>query len=883
MRAALATYRLQLHAGFPLRRVRALIPYLHRLGVTHVYLSPVLRARRGSTHGYDVVDFGRLDPALGSEADLRDLVAALRRRRMGVVLDIVPNHMAADADNPYWDDVLAHGRGSPYAGWFDIDWGAGGPAGRERVFLPVLGDRLSRVLARGEIRLAATAGRLRVRYFEQSFPLDPLTLAARRLPGEPLPRMARRLSRPRALRDLLDAQHYRLAYWRRAAREINYRRFFTISHLVALRVEDPAVFRASHAVVLRWVAAGVLDGLRVDHVDGLLDPLEYLQRLHRPVGRRPAAPVVVEKVLARGERLPKRWPVAGTTGYEFLNAVEDLLIDPAGADRIARFYHALTGRGPSFAAVARRAKRLVLAHHLEADLWRLTRLAVRALRHPPPGLGFRRLTAAVREVIVHLSVYRTYVDRRHPVASGDRDRLRQAIAAARAGGHADRRAVHTVGALLLPHGGSRDPLHDPARLDFIRRFQQLCPPAAAKGVEDTALYRYVPLASRNEVGAEPGAPLASARAALHRSNAQRATRWPGGLLCVTTHDTKRSADVRGRLDALSEVADFWVAHVRRWRRLNGPLRGTLDAATEYLFYQSLLALWPPGTPAGRLPSRPQRVTLRRRLSAYMLKAAREAKRRTSWIRPDPRYEAGLARFVRVSLAPRHSRPFLLDMGRLAARVERAGLWNALSRTLVQCTAPGIPDVYQGDELWNFCLVDPDNRRPVDFPVRWRALADIERRFAAGGRERRALLAALTRRPADGRLKLHVLRCALHARRRFPDLFRHGAYQALAVSGPQRDRLFAFARRHAAGIAITVVPRLLIGLPDNGHVLPVGGVWLGSTVRLPFPLRRPLTDALSGRRITARHDARGSYLPVEVLFRQLPGALLVSGPRRRARG
>jgi (1->4)-alpha-D-glucan 1-alpha-D-glucosylmutase len=872
----LATYRLQLHAGFPLHRVRLLVPYLHRLGVTHLYLSPILRARRGSTHGYDVVDPARLDPALGTEAELRGLVRALRRRRMGLVLDIVPNHMAADADNPYWDDVLAHGRGSPYAGWFDLDWGAPGQAGRDRVFLPVLGDQLPRVLARGQIRLAVQAGQLRVRYFDQSFPVDPATLTPLRRPQESLHRTARRLAHGRALRDLLDAQHYRLAYWRRAAREINYRRFFTVSHLVAVRVEEPAVFRATHALVLRWAADGLLDGLRIDHIDGLLDPLEYLQRLTRASGVPRSLHVVVEKILAPDERLPARWPVAGTTGYEFLNSVENLLLDPTGTIAIERFYRDLTGRAGPFAAVALRAKRFVLDHHLAADLWRLTRLLLRALPHSRRRLGFARLALAVREVIVHLSVYRTYLDRRHAIPSADRVRLRRAIAGARRSRHADPRAVDAVATALLR---SRLP-RDPARLEFVMRFQQLCPPVAAKGVEDTALYRYAPLVPRNEVGADPGASLAGARAALHRSNGERARHRPGTLLCADTHDTKRSADVRARLDVLSERPALWAARVRRWHGLNAPLRGTLDAATEYLFYQSLVALWPIGHLAGRRSSRPEWSVLRARLRAYMRKAVREAKVRTSWVRPDARYEATVDRFVRGALARGHSRAFLLDVGRFTARLARAGMWNAVARTLVQCTAPGVPDIYQGDELWSLCLVDPDNRMPVDFARRRRMLAGIERRFAAGGAVRRMLLTDLLRRPEDGRVKLHVIRRALVTRSRFPNLFLLGTYHPLRVIGPRAAHLFAFARRDPTGTAITVVPRLVarLGGPDDREA-PVGRVWAGSMVRLPFRLDRMMTDALTGRRVAPRRDARGDYLPVEVLFRDLPGALLTT--RRRS--
>jgi (1->4)-alpha-D-glucan 1-alpha-D-glucosylmutase len=868
MAAPLATYRLQLHAGFPLRRARQLVPYLRRLGITHLYCSPMLRARRGSTHGYDVVDPGMLDPALGSEAELRALVRTLRRHRMGVVLDVVPNHMAADADNPYWDDVLEQGRGSPYANWFDIDWEAAGPAGDERVFLPVLGDRLSRVLARGELRLVPDASGLRVRYYDQTFPLDPATLTERRRPGEPLRVTARRLSRGPALRELLGAQHYRLAYWRRAAREINYRRFFTVSHLVAVRVEDPAVFRASHAVIRRWMTEGLLDGLRIDHVDGLLDPLEYLERLVRLAGgRRPW--LYVEKILARNESLPPRWPVSGTTGYEVLDDLEDVWLDPAGTAAIARLYRSFTGHAAPFHTVALQAKRRILDHHLAADLWRLTRLCSRALPPNRRRWGTRQLALAVREVIVHLSVYRTYIDDRHVISASDRRRLRHAIAAARRSGRAEPRIVDAVGALLLV---PRDAARRPARLDFVRRFQQLCPPVAAKGVEDTALYRFVPLVSRNEVGADPGAPLIQPLTGLHRANRRRRRRWPAGLLPVSTHDTKRSADVRARLDALTELPQDWAAHVRRWRRLNAPLRGRLDGNTEYLFYQSLVGLWPLEVPSGRIPRGSAWATIRRRLEAHMRKAVREAKTHTSWVHPDGRYEAVVQRFVQAVLAP-GNRAFLRDVAAFAGRVSRAGLWNATSRTLVQCTAPGVPDTYQGDELWNFCLVDPDNRRPVDYATRSRTLRDLERRLARGAGKRRALLDELVRRPEDGRIKLYTLWRALGARRRSPDLFSRGSYHGLRSTGPLARHLVAFARRDSRGTAITVVPRLTARLGADGAA-PLGRIWKGTAVRLPFRLRSRTTEVLSGQRVAAKRDSRGSYLAVDELFHHLPVALLL---------
>lgn len=977
-----ATYRLQLHQGFPLRAARDLVPYLNRLGVTHLYLSPILRARAGSTHGYDVVDPTILNPELGTESELAGLVDALRDREMGIVLDIVPNHMATGPENPFWEDVLAHGHASPYAAWFDIDWRSPDRPGRARIVLPVLGDRLGRVLARGELRLGhEEGGRFRVRYFDQSFPLDPATLppilshavarlregpdargsepteltelerlirelanlpprraaGARGTPGRKaaadraltdLARLAKRSASVRdaldraalgygepgpgaeRLRSLLERQAYRLAYWRRGAREINYRRFFTLSHLVTLRQEDPEVFAATHRRVLDWIEAGWIDGLRIDHVDGLWDPRGYLERLRAAVDRLspdpegPSLPIYVEKILARHEPLRRDWPVEGTTGYEFLVQAEDLFLEPDGYRGIETAYRGWTRRSAAFGRLCRDAKRRVLDGPLGADLrrlaGRLARLDPAAGRDPDPGRQRsegRRI--ALRETIAALSVYRTYVGPRAPYGTDlDERLLSEALAGAREAGRADDACLDELEAALrvsdltgLPEETRR------RRLAFIQRFQQLSGPAAAKGVEDTAFYVHVPLVSRNEVGGEPDAPLDDAPTVLHDANADRAESWPRALLAASTHDTKRSADVRARLDVLSELPDEWTARFRRWHRWNREHRRTIegraapDRNTEYLLYQTLVGIWPvvgSGPSGDELPSAsgagtapPPAEPFRRRVEEYMLKAVREAKRRTSWTDPDEAFELAVRTFVRRILSPQRADRFLRDLHEFATRVARVGLWNSLSRTLVQLTAPGVPDIYRGDELWNFSLVDPDNRRPVDFAARRAALAECRSVTERPESERRAALRAMSRDPHDGRVKLHLTWTALSARDRGPDVFVGGRYRALE---PDRlaDNLFAFARLGRGAAAVTVVPRRVARLVRDSREPPVGvGVWGEARILFPDDLReadlaeREWRCAFTGRHIPIVGSGPGAGIPVAEALSDFPAALLTS--------
>jgi (1->4)-alpha-D-glucan 1-alpha-D-glucosylmutase len=848
-----------MNAGFTLADARKRVGYFERLGISHLYLSPILAARRGSMHGYDVVDPARINPELGTEADLRALADDLHARQMGLIVDIVPNHMGIGPENPRWEDVLTHGERSRYARWFDIDWSS--TDGRAaKVVLPVLGDDIDRVLERGELSVTVGDGDTpRLRYLQQSFPLDPATLPPElqlttfdaEETGELAHLFSGRAGRDR-LRALLDDQHYRLVPWRELSL-INYRRFFDVNDLAAVRAEDPAIFEESHALTLALVRDGVIDGLRIDHVDGLADPRGYLERLRAALPL--DVPVFVEKILTHGEHLRDDWPVDGTTGYEFLNDLEDVFIDPAGFARIDALYRRFRHLPPStsFRQIARQDKIAVLRASLSADVKRLVSIVL-----PLPASRSRRFTAAdlesaIVELIASLPVYRTYIDGRPVIHDSDRAAIECAVNGALASGASDAGgAVRFIADLLLGDVAEVDPA---LRLRFVARFQQLSGPAMAKGVEDTALYVYVPLVSRNEVGGAPDHSLQDAVARFHAANQHRGEHWPRALNATNTHDTKRSADVRARLDALSECATEWERAVRRWRRLNARHRMTVkgrlapDTNTAYLIYQTLVALWP-GPRAGRrsddLPDRAWRDSARMRLVRYALKAAREAKTRTSWVAPNTEYENALNHFVGAILEPADDAPFLTDVARLVARIAPIGAATTLARVAIHLTAPGTPDIYQGDEQPSFTLVDPDNRAQVDFDGYTRALDEVE----SAGPEH------------DGtRPKLSVVRRLLALRAERGEVFREGSYTPIAAVGEHAGRVVAFAREHGGRRVLTVAARLSSALGADG--------WSDTRLELPSELR----DVHWRMRLTSDSTVYYGTLHLATLLRTIPVAVL----------
>lgn len=866
-----ATYRVQLNKQFTLADARRIVPYLDRLGVSHLYCSPILAARPGSTHGYDVIDPKQVNPEIGTLDELRALAGELHERGMGILLDIVPNHMGIGTSNVYWEDVLTHGLHSRYARWFDVDWAAAD----NKIVLPVLGDELDKVLERDELTLDVKEKTPRLRYFDNSWPVDPATLPEELQLAKLDPTavsdpavFTRGEEGRRRLRALLDAQHYRLVFWRRGPAEINYRRFFDVNELAALRQEDPEVFAETHELILSLVGERVIDGLRVDHVDGLLDPLGYLERLREEVERRVPAkdggvfPIVVEKILSPGEKLHRSWPVQGTTGYEFLNDLEDVFLHADGYAAIERGYRSLRRlTSGDFADVAHAGKVKILEGALRADVDRLVR-QLQPLSNDR-SRDAKALANGIVQFIAALPVYRTYVDGRSTEPDPDDVRvLDRAVEVARSRADGDGPGVDLIRSIVLD--ASSD-----ARLGFVQRLQQTSGPATAKGVEDTALYIYVPLASRNEVGGAPDRPLENAVERFHRANSERACSWPSALTCTNTHDTKRSADLRARLDVLSECAPEWQRCVSRWRRLNQRHRSTVkgrlapDTNTEYLLYQTLIGIWPaprPGRRSDDLPDRSWFESAKERLEQYMLKAVKEAKTRTSWTEPDEAYESALKQFIAAILAPSDESPFLSDVARFVGHIATAGHWNALARLLVHATSSGVPDTYQGDEIWFFALVDPDNRRPVDYGRREQLLSAAATAGALRGLH-----------PSDERLKLGMVQRLLNIRRDHAALFSGGRYKPLEVRGVRANHVIAFARTTDTAQAIVIAPRLIQGLLANDRSHPD---WQDTEVILPQPLpREGYRVILEDRELAISPVSPG--LALAGLLSDLPLALLLS--------
>jgi len=953
-----ATYRLQLHAGFGFEAARALVPYLDALGVSHLYSSPCLQARPGSRHGYDICDHASLNAELGGNAGFDRLAEAVTGRGMGLVLDLVPNHMGVmGADNAWWLDVLEHGPASRYAEYFDIDWSPLKDELRGKVLVPVLGRLYGEVLDAGELalRLDAGTGTLSVDYYEHRFPVDPRSypvvldrhihlLEARLGPEHPtllafqslltafanlppreatgetavaerardavlhkgrLAALAAEQPDVRAYLDdclrqvnggpdypadhallhlLLEQQAYRLAYWRVAADAINYRRFFDINDLAALRMEREAVFEDTHALVLRLIAEGKVAGLRIDHPDGLYDPKAYCAGVQARVAAlagtdakdagAPSIYLVVEKILARDEALPANWPVHGTTGYEFAATAGGVLLDPRGAAPLAETYARFTGAREALPAVEHQARHQIMDEALSAELNVLARELSRIAEADPRtrDLTEPALRKALAEVVACFPVYRTYLDG-ETLSESDEACIDRALATARRQARSQEPAVFDFvrDALRGQAAAGRGEDERARALRFAMRCQQFTAPVTAKGVEDTAFYRYHRLVSLNEVGDDPGR-FGATPAALHAALAARARDWPHGLLLGSSHDSKRSEDLRLRLHVLAELPEQWAERVQHWATLNARHKRERDGEplpepdTEYALYQNLLGVWPLATePAAAADA------VRERLCEYAVKAAREAKQRTAWNQPDAGYEQALQGFLQGILDPSGNAEFLEDLAAFHDRIARPGLLNSLAFNLLKLAAPGVPDTYQGNELWRFDLVDPDNRRPVDFAHRQALLEALQeqchRLGAAEVAER--LLAT----PEDGRLKLFLIWRALGLRRSAPALFAHGDYLPLEVTGPRAEHCFAFARRAAGHSLVAAVPRLTARLPGMPETLPLGDrVWRHTQIQLPAPHPATLRDALTGAEL--RPSADGT-LPLAEAFAAFPGALLHS--------
>ncbi|MGA2125860.1 MAG: malto-oligosyltrehalose synthase [Xanthobacteraceae bacterium] len=878
MTAPRATMRLQFHRQFTFADAVELVPYLAALDVSHLYASPILAARPGSSHGYDVIDPTRINPELGGETGFRRLVGALRAAGLGIIVDIVPNHMAVGgADNEWWLDVLQHGRSSRYAKFFDIDWEPEDPALRGKVLLPILGQPYGAALSKGEISLAwnDTDDRYEARYFQHAIPISPDHRAEiERLALHAFD--ATTAHGRRRLHGLLERQHYRLAWWKTADDEINWRRFFDVNELAALRVEDDDVFEATHATLFGLYAEGLIDGFRIDHVDGLTDPGGYCGRLRsrllelsprRPPGAPSKPYLVVEKILGPGEELPP-WDCDGTSGYDFMDQVSAVLHDPAGEAPLRRLWQTISGRAGDFAAEEAASRREILDRSFSAQLASCVAALHRLAR---ADLSTRDISrAAIRrimtEILVHLRVYRSYARLGAP-SPADAMHLSRAVQAARRSClRADRAALDQLAAWL---GGN--PVSDRApdvQAIAIRTFQQLSAPLAAKAVEDTAFYRYGRLLSRLDVGFD-AENFADGIAAFHRRSQARRERLPDAMLATATHDHKRGEDVRARLAVLSEVADAWAAAVEQWVETARPLLGRADRHPApspgdlAILLQTIVGAWPPDL---ALDDRVGRAAFADRLAAWQQKALREAKLATDWAAPNEPYETA-ARNVLMRLLAGEPTPDLIGgIAQFADRIARPGAANGLAQTLLKLTSPGVPDIYQGTEFWDFSLVDPDNRRPLDFAARRQAARST------------ASAADLAEHWRDGRLKQLVVRRALMLRRRWPDLFARGDYLVCDAAGERAEHVVAFGRRFGGLTALTLVSRLptrLLGAGDALNIPPPA--WEGTILRSPgLDASTPWHDVISGRAAVPI----GASTPLSQLFDGLPVALLVSGEPSR---
>ncbi|SHG32354.1 malto-oligosyltrehalose synthase [Bradyrhizobium erythrophlei] len=921
----IATYRVQLTANFDFDAAAAIVPYLKALGVTHLYASPFMKARKGSTHGYDIVDHTRLNPELGGEDGFERLSAALKAHDLGLILDFVPNHVGVHfADNPWWLDVLEWGPASSHAVSFDIDWELLPYRTRSGVLLPIIGSSYGEALEKGDIELRydADEGSFSAWYFEHRLPIAPeryseilraivreagaegsatgkriLDLASRQR-GLRHPNrneapafktelrdiagsaeiIARGLDAYRAgpdrpaqilaLHHLLERQHYRLGHWRLASSDINYRRFFDVNTLAGLRVEDAGTFEAIHRLVRKLITEGKLEGLRLDHIDGLRDPAQYfhrLRRLIRDAKGTDATPfyMLIEKILGEGEKLHSFAGVHGTTGYEWLNTITQALVDGKGLEPLDEVWRQISNTSPKLEPVLKQAKRRVLETLLTSEFTVLARLLARIAggHYTTRDFSADSLRQALELYILHFPVYRTYLTAAGPTEH-DRALISETIEKARADWFAADEGIFdflrdTLTMDLIKPGG---PAHSAPRVRrFAMKVQQFTGPMMAKSLEDTTFYRYHRLLALNEVGGDPAARALSIDA-FHEAMTIRAKEWPHGMTATATHDTKRGEDARARLMALSEIPGEWTSAVARWKILNAPhlvIEGEMrapSAAFEYMLYQALLGAW---------PAEGQDDSLLERLQAYALKAAREGKQETSWLNPNEAYEAGLRTFLARILDRSASAEFLNSLENLARRVSLLGALNSLSQITLKATMPGVPDFYQGTEFWDLSLVDPDNRRPVDFAERAAVLASLQTPDWE----------CLAQNWCNGHLKLAWTRDLLKVRTELAEVFAHGYYEPLQVSGPHRDHVIAFARRRGRDAAIIAVAKSFAPLSQGGRAWPRAEVFEG-------------TLNLKGYSVAGISGERGATeVPLSALFQHLPTAVLKAsfvGTARRAR-
>ena len=985
----LSTYRLQFHKGFRFVDAQAIIPYLHELGISHVYSSPILKAREGSPHGYDITDHNQINPEIGSEAEFRTLVAELKSRDMGQILDTVPNHMGIGrGENPWWRDVLQNGQAAEHADFFDIDWDPLKPELHDKLLLPILGNQYGDELESGRIKVEfhPDSG-LVVRYYDTSLPIDPQTIplifapvfestpAASRPSIEPLlhqlqslphhseteqgrirerqhraPELLRKLSETIAkdavlreltdralaaingrtgepssfdsLHNLLEAQVYRLAHWRVSAEEINYRRFFDINELVGLRMENPKVFAATHRLLRQLVSDGSISGVRIDHCDGLLNPRQYFIRLQmlyaaaHCCGPQPLPPLaengielsvqrtfgdlasagraplytVVEKILEPGEDLPGEWPVHGTSGYDFANLVNGIFIRQEHERAFTDAYNRFLGHPLDIEQIIYDSKKVIMHTALSSEVNVLAHMLDEISSTDRHARDYTRkaLRDAIRETIACFPVYRSYIDERGEVNERDRRYIHTAILRAKRRNSGTAAGVfHFLRDILLLQPTSESPADRSVdsegywksadydlyrrKLLFTLKFQQLTGPVMAKGLEDTACYIYNRFVSVNEVGSSP-AEFGHSLDEFHRDNQTRAEKWPSSMLALSTHDTKRSEDVRARLNVLSELPKDWSGAVNRWKRNNAAKKRTLsdgriapDNNEEYLIYQTLIGAWPIGLNIHDEVARKQFVE---RIQQYMVKCLHEAKVNLSWINPDQEYVDAVTGFIADILTPASETRAGIFLSALQAFLEPVsyfGAINSLAQKALHLTAPGIPDIYQGTELWDFSLVDPDNRRPVDFNSRRQVLDSLS--SSSGSKQ---LCAELLTNWSDGRIKMWVTNRILCLRREHPELFRESSYQPIAAIGEKAEHVIAYSRASRASSLIVVAPRFTRTLMENRIAPPLADSWGNTDLPLETSTRE-YQDIFSGVSFSPTDER----LQLREVLAQFPVAVLRS--------
>lgn len=924
-----ATYRLQLNQTFPLKNATEILEYLNQLGISHCYFSPILQAKKDSMHGYDVIDHRQLNTDLGTEQQFLECIQDLKEKKMGLIVDIVPNHIfIGNCENFWWRDVLEKGPYSPYASFFDIDWHPPKKTFENKIFLPILNEPFGTVLENQLIKVEYEKGNFLISLPHLKLPTDPkswililqplyfevekllkennacvdelknLILSLSQLPQNDARNYSNYeeikkglqilLSRYPAVHDMLmkqlfllngikgnpnsfnhletflDYQYYRLCYWKVANDEINYRRFFDILDYAAIREEQPEVFEAAHALILSYIKKGWIQGLRVDHIDGLNDPQRYLEDLQTNASKA-LTYLIVEKILTGNESLQKSWPIQGSVGYDFLNQLNSVFVYQDHKAAFLEIYHTFTGLSENSAELKYQCKKLILNTVLSSELHLLARRLERLAENHRDSQDFtsESLKNALIEIMASFPVYRSYI-RKGEIHEEDRKYIIVAVARAKKFNPSiDFSVYQFIQSILLQELHNESSEFKINCLNFALHFQQVSGPVMAKGVEDTAFYRYFPLASLCEVGGDPGF-FGVTVENFHKMNLERWEFFPTSMLATTTHDTKRSEDVRARMNVLSEIPDEWKKTVNKWHQINKSQKTNTneeeipDKNDEYLLYQTLIGTWPLEDIDNDLSMQ----TYTQRISDYMMKVIKEAKIHCSWVNPNEEYETGVKNFIQKILDKNSNEAFLDSLNSFCNRIQDYGMLNSLSQILIKFTSPGIPDLYQGNEIWDFSLVDPDNRRAVDFIKRKELLDSLDA----------ACLNEYLKSPKNGKIKLFITQQTLRLRRSLPDLFTKGCYLPLSIAGPKENHLIAFARALDEKIVIVIASRFFTFLMKDFSSCSDGRVWKETFVEVPIEFtKRKFKDIYTADELVLD----SLHVPLERVFSKMPFAVLVS--------